>query len=178
MGKPRRGDRFWGLSYLQSGIPLRSIPCLGSVVPSAFRGFVAREAGVLTPQGGFGGQSPETRYALHRLPGVSSPLRGFPCRWGNSLPFREGLGVGFLPSLQGRVGERLPPFPSGEGRGEAFGERLFSLDDVISGISAIIASRRANPAARLASSTSGSTHLLSSSSHPVRLSGLGGASHV
>ena len=107
MGKPRRGDRFRGLSYLRSGIPLRSIPCLGSVVPSAFRGFVAREAGVLTPQGGFGGQSPETRYALHRLPGVSSPLRGFPCRWGNSLPFREGLGVGFLPSLQGRVGERL-----------------------------------------------------------------------
>ena len=72
----------WGLSPLRSGIPLRSIPCLGSVVPSGLRSFVAREAGV-------------TRYALHRLPGVSSPLRGFPCRWGNSLPFREGLGVGF-----------------------------------------------------------------------------------
>ena len=40
----------------------------------------------------------------------------------NSLPFRGGLGRGFLlSSLQGRAGERLPsPSPSGEGWGEAF----------------------------------------------------------
>ena len=51
----------YGLSYLRSGIPLRSIPCLGSVVPSALRRLVARKAGV-------------TRYALHHLPGVFRPF--------------------------------------------------------------------------------------------------------
>ena len=39
-------------------------PCLGSVVPSALRGLVARKAGV-------------TRYALHHLPGVFRPFGVF-----------------------------------------------------------------------------------------------------
>ena len=41
--------------------------------------------------------------------------------WGEAvpLPFRGGLGRGCLPSLQGRVGERLSPSPTGEGWGEA-----------------------------------------------------------
>ena len=56
-------------------------PCLGSVVPSALRSFVARKAGV-------------TRYALHRLSGVSRPF-------GTSVPLGE------LPSLQGGAGGRL-----------------------------------------------------------------------
>ena len=96
----------WGLSYLRSGVvPLPGVcrtfgqglyPCLGSVVPSV-RG--------CTPAWGL---SYLRHYGLlwHVKQGLRATRStaclgsvvpsGLPCRWGNSLPFREGLGVGFF----------------------------------------------------------------------------------
>ena len=63
-------------------------PCLGSVVPSALRGLVARKAGV-------------TRYALHHLPGVFRPF-------GATVPLRKSPNSLLLASLLlRRVGEDL-----------------------------------------------------------------------
>ena len=114
MGKPRRGDRFWGLSYLRSGIPLRSIPCLGSVVPS-----VRDSASLHTLPGVCRTFGQGFRFAPYPALGLSYlrsgiPLRSIPCL-GSVVPsVRDSASLHTLLRVCRPFGQgfRFAPYPA------------------------------------------------------------------